>query len=176
MQRYGGVGQITDLTCECPEDYKVEHAERLKHREQEVAREKAAGGENVTAASPNRQARGAVDVARIESLEPDNPRADICGRHPDHIAQPNDIENLVRVFGNYLQAALAQIARTDLGSDILLLAYWFTHYDESQRAVADGLKKMFRQSRADQDALIQYITLSYKKKNELGQQPMMSLR
>ena len=69
-------------------------------------------------------------MKRVQLLEKDNPRAEICGRHPEHRAEVTDIKQLVEVCGNYITLALAEMATDELGFHVLRVAWWFTHYTD----------------------------------------------
>ena len=69
-------------------------------------------------------------MKRVQLLEKDNPRAVICGKHPDHRAEVSDIKKLVEICGNYITLALAEMATDELGFHVLRVAWWFTHYTD----------------------------------------------
>ena len=49
-------------------------------------------------------------MKRVQLLEKDNPRAEICGKHPHHLAEVSIIKQLVEVCGNYITLTLAEMA------------------------------------------------------------------
>ena len=119
LQRYAGFNQAVNLTCECTPDQLA--AYELAQQQQNE------DGENVsmnTVVQDGQDQTGAVinnveQEPAIASLEKTNPRAAICGRHPLHVSREGDIKKLSLVAGHYIQSAIAQIARDDLGHDLL---------------------------------------------------------